>query len=294
MNSRLPGLIIAVLLFAVACGLIRFAYQTRQGAEQALAALARQRADLDTSVRAAEDRVAAGERERAALQAAVTQMPAARPAARPAAAAKPPDDATLLVNNPELLALYAKNFRAGLYQRFGLIYQAIGATPEQVEKLNDLATAVELEKQKLLAAAATQGLDRSDPDIQAMIKGLQAKSLQSIQDIVGEPAANQAMQLLNAAPVNAVVNDAASFVALSSTPFTTAQESQLMQILANASASNPATGYADPATIKWDVALQQAQGILSPPQLAALKVEAQLADLMRANKQFYQQQAATK
>ena len=296
MNVKAPVAAVAVLLLAIALGLACFSFYSRREAEASFAAIAGRRAALDGSVRDTEAKIAAAEREQAGIQAAIKEMQVRKPAPPPvpALAAKPPDEATLLMKNPELLALYAKSFRAGLNQRYGLIYQALGLSPDQVEKLNDHFTEEEKEKMKLLAAAASQGLDRSDPDIQAMLWDLGGRYDQTRAALIGEVASNQFAQLYNAVPFAPVVNDAASFLALSSTPLTAPQEMQLMQALSAASSHDEKTGQANAATVDWEKAFQQAQAFLSAPQLAALKVELQLSELVKANKQFYQQQAAAK
>lgn len=296
MNSKAPATAVAVVLLALALGMAWFSFNARREAEASFAAISGRRATLDGSVREAEAKIAAAERDQAAIQAVIKELQARTPPPPPARppAAKPPDEATLLMKNPELLALYAKSFRANLNQRYGLIYQALGLSPDQVEKLNDHFTEEEKEKMKLLAAAASQGLDRSDPDIQAMLWDLGGRYDRVRADLIGETASNQFIQLYNTVPFTPMVNDAASFLALSSTPLTGPQEMQLMQALSAASNHDEKTGQANPGTVNWENAFQQAQGFLSAPQLAALKVEFQLSELVKANQQFYKQQAAAK
>jgi hypothetical protein len=292
MNRNIQTVVIALLLLAVGCGVAWNSYQARLQAETSLAALAHQRAALDAGVHAAESKISAIESERTALQAAVARMEAGKPAARAAAAppARPATEAALYLANPDLFALYAKSFRANLPSRYGLIYQAIGLTSDQVDKVNDLFAQQDTEKWKLMIAAEAQGLDRSDTDIQALLQQLRAKYADSLVEIIGEPAAEQFHQLSNTLPLTPALNDMASLVAFSSEPVTTAQQAQLLQIMGRASGVDKGTGQVDPATIKWDDVLQQAQGVLSPTQLAALKVESELSDLGKANKQFYRQQ----
>ena len=296
MNSKSSATAVAVVLLALALGMAWFSINARREAEASFAAISGRRATLDGSVREAEAKIAASERDQAAIQAVIKELQSRTPPPPPARppAAKPPDEATLLMKNPELLALYAKSFRANLNQRYGLIYQAIGLSPDQVEKLNDHFTEEEKEKMKLLSAAASQGLDRSDPDIQAMLWDLGGRYDRVRADLIGETASNQFIQLYNTVPFAPTVNDAASFLALSSTPLTGPQEMQLMQALSAASNHDEKTGQANPGTVNWENAFQQAQGFLSAPQLAALKVEFQLSELVKANQQFYKQQPAAK
>jgi hypothetical protein len=132
-------------------------------------------------------------------------MQANKPALRTQAAppAKPPSEASVLMTDPDLFALYAKSFRANLPSRYGLFYQAMGLTPDQIDKVNDLFAQQDLEKWKLMMAGDAQGLDRSDSDIQTLLQQLRAKYGESLVAIVGETAANQFHQLNNrGAPFN--------------------------------------------------------------------------------------------
>jgi hypothetical protein len=289
-------LAVVTLLLAVALGVAWHGFDSRQKAEISLAVIARQQAALVTRMHAAETKIAQGERERAEIQPVLKELPALRPVPSPLAAptAKLLDEATILAHNPELSALYAKSFRAGLTLRYGLIYQALGFSSDQVDRLNDLMAEQNSEKMKLMAAAGSEGLNRSDPDVQALLQQLRDKYAAVRGEIIGETANRQFDRLLGAFPLMGKVNDIMSLLASSSTPLTSSQGAQLLQILGNASSLDPVTAQADPETVRWDEAFRAAQDILSVSQLAAMKVEFQLSELARLNKEFYQRQLGAK
>jgi hypothetical protein len=283
-----------ILLLAAAFAVAWHGVDSRRTAESSLAAIAGDQAALAARIRAAETNVANGEREQAELQAILNAGSASRSgsAAPTASAGKVPDEATVLAHNPELAALYAKSFRAGLAQRYGPSYQAFGLSPDQVERINDLITQGKLEEMKLLAAAGSQGLDRSAPEVQALLRQLRARYASAGGEIIGETADRQFDRLVGAFPLSDHVQYIAALLASGSAPLTNSQGAQLLQILGNASSLDPVTMRADPATVRWGEALQQAEGILSAPQLAAMKVDSQLSELMRLKNEFYRRQAA--
>jgi hypothetical protein len=279
------------VFLAIAAGIAWFAFDAHQKAEAALAALAHKDATVAAGIHDAETSLAAEEHDRAEIQAALTALQAKQAAAK--AAAKPPgplppDEAVALARDPKLLALFVRSFRATLYERYGLIYQSLKLPPEQIEKLTDVFARQQQERFEIRAAARAQGLPDTDPEIMAMQQQVVDKANAEKLAVLGEDGTKQFDQLYQAITFAPMLSDMSSFVALSSTPLTTQQSADLLQILGNASAHDKTSGQAQPATLDWTAALQQAQGILSPPQLAALKVESELAEAMKLKTQYYQ------
>ena len=68
----------------------------------------------------------------------------------------------------------------------------------------------------------------------------------------------------------------------------------LLNLLANSSNPYASGGKASLQSVNWDQVLPQAQGFLSEPQLAALKAEAQLPQIMSLIKDFYQKNPPAK
>lgn len=284
------------VFLAIAAGVAWFAFDAHRQAEAKLAALSHQDATVAAGIHDAEARLAAEEHDRAEIQAALTALQAKQAAAKAAkpAAPLPPDEAVALARDPKLLALFVRSFRATLYERYGLIYQSLKLPPEQIEKLTDVFARQQQERFEIRAAARAQGLPDTDPEIMAMQQQVVEKANAEKAAVLGEDGTKQFDQLYQAITFVPMLNDMSSFVALSSTPLTTQQSADLLQILGNASTHDKTSGQAQPATLDWTAALQQAQGILSPPQLAALKVEAELAAAMKLKTQYYQPPAPAK
>jgi hypothetical protein len=278
-----------ILLLAVALSVAWSGFGSRTEAESALADLGGQRATLATRIQMAEAKIAQGGREHAAIQAVREKPPSFPPELSPLAesARKSPGEATLLIQNPELSALYAKSLQAGLSRRYGPIYQALGLSPAQTERLDDLILAQNWEKIKLMAAAEAQGLDRSAPEAQGLAQQLREKYAAARDEILGPTAGRQFDRLVLA---SLLLDDIVGLVAESPNPLNGAQATQLLQILGKASGLDPVTAQANTAAVRWDEALQNAQDVLDVSQLAALKVESQLAELARLNQEFHRRQ----
>jgi hypothetical protein len=267
--------------------------QTVSADDDALAAVAQQRAALAAAMAKTQAKLTAHEQEAAALTAA-----AARPAPRkPAAAANPSAGApagpprnlyVVLESDPKLLDLYLKNFKANLRNRFGWVYQKVGLTADQIDKLEDLDTSHEQENVDLRAAAAAQGLPMSDPGIVAMHQQTNQQFQAAVVAAIGAPASQQIAQYASSAPsdgVQALINDLASDIALSPTPMTYAEIGQLGPILM---ANHTANG-AGLASFDWDKVTAQAAGVLSPAQLQALQTRASLSQITGLVRQYYTQ-----
>ncbi len=107
-----------------------------------------------------------------------------------------------------------------------------------------------------------------------------------LRSILGDQGLQQLYSSLRVQPMQNMVNDVSSLSI--SAPLTQEQSSQLMNILANASSAYGSGGRATAQSIDWSQALAQAQGILSEPQMNALRAESQLGQLMGLVKQYYQ------
>jgi hypothetical protein len=107
-----------------------------------------------------------------------------------------------------------------------------------------------------------------------------------LKGILGEQGFQQYQNYQRMQPLQGLVNDVSSLSF--GAPLTPGQSTQLLNVLANASGNYVGGGKASPQAVNWDQVLSQAQGILSEQQVAALKAEAALPQLMSMVKDFYQ------
>jgi len=283
-----------IALTVVVVGALVLAWRSQvaaRSAREALAALEAKRIALDRKVRQDREKTASAVRDRAKLEAALAAARTGASSAGPApsaAARKPsPSVASLLAADPKLMALYLKDFRSNLQLRFGGHYKAMGLTPEQIDKWEELATAHEAELQDLQASAESQGL-RGDPAIGAMRQQSNQQFTAAVAQIVG-PAAAQGFPGTAAAsqPIQGLVNGIDRYALANSAPLTLTQAGQLADIVAAATPGTPGGARYDPMTTNWDTVTAQAGGILSAPQMQALQTQAQLMNLAKLVRQYY-------
>ncbi len=120
--------------------------------------------------------------------------------------------------------------------------------------------------------ARTEGLPLADPDVAAVSAQSDSDLASRIQAQFGD-AVYQAYQHFNdTAPVRELTGQLTETLAATATPLTPAQADQLVEILNNnrlpGSDGRPSL---DPHALNLDQAVAQAQGVLSPPQIAALR-----------------------
>lgn len=280
-----------VLGFAVA--LDWFAVRSERRANAALAEIAQKRAALNAAVREDDERIAADDRERLALKAALGTLPPAAASGAVAGKRNPGDRdvAALLEANPALFALGVRAYRANLGPHFASLYRALGLSQAQIDAFESLMTEHEEGLLDLNATAASQGLENSDPAVLA-VRQQEDDQLRAAQvALLGDAGYRQLMQMGRVQPVQDIVASVATTVALTSSPLSGAQAAELTDFLANASSSYRRGDPADPATIDWDVVLPQAQGILTAPQFGALKAEALKPQVGKIQAQFNQQES---
>ncbi len=283
----------AGITFALALGVKWWGGRSEREAEASLVEVGRRRAELDAGIRRAEEGIAASDRDRLALQAALrASPPAASPLAGPAKSNPgSPDVAALLEANPALFALGVRAYRANLGPHFAPLYRKLGLSQTQIGAFEDLMTEHEEEVLDLNATASSQGIENSDPAVLA-VRQQEDDQLHAAQiALLGAAGYQQLQQFARAEPVQEIVASVATTVALTSTPLSGAQATELRDFLANSSSSYRSGDPADPATIDWDVALPQAQGILNNPQFGALKAESLKLQVEKIQAQFDQQES---
>ncbi len=143
----------------------------------------------------------------------------------------------------------------------------------------------------LRAAAQAQNLPDDDPGIAAMRKQSDKQYQSAILALVGLSAVQveRERHLASASMAN-ILGNVASLTAVGPAPMSYAQAGQLAPILAAASPSFQAGGLVQIGTIDWDKAIAQATGVLSPPQLDSLKMQAVAARATALAKEFHDQQ----
>lgn len=219
------------------------------------------------------------------------------------------------MDNPEMQRMVAITQRANLDGRFSALFKSLRLSPADLEKFKNLLVEKQSSAMDVMAAARAQGLSGRENagELRQMVRDSQAEVDESIRATLGEAGFAQYKNFEQTLPQRTVVNQLDQRLSYSSTPLNPQQSEQLVQILAqNAPANSRANANAAAAVFVGaetvaggagarvvmggggnritDQAVTQAQGVLSAPQVEALRqlqqeqqAQAQLAQQMRNN-----------
>ena len=208
-----------------------------------------------------------------------------------------------MMEKPEIQKLMAQQQRGLLDARFAPLFKGLNLSPEQLDKFKNLLVEKQTAIADVLAAARAQGIDpRSDPQqFRQLISDTQAEVEANIKSTLGDAGYAQYQQYQQTLPQRNVVSQLEQSLSYTSTPLTSAQSDQLIQILASNSPTPTATGNTRASimaglgiggpgqtTTITDAAITQSQSVLSAAQVSALQqlqqtqqVQQQLAQAMR-------------
>jgi hypothetical protein len=265
-------------------------------------------------------------RERADLRQQLWKRAAARPAPASAAAEAaegptrgsdgdlPPDIRnqrvgdmfnrfTNLMDSPEAQRLLGIQQRAALDAKYSALFKAMHLAPEQLEKFKSLLVEKQNAVLDVMAAARAQGLNPRDnrTEIAQLIQGTQAEVDSSIRNALGDAAYSQYQTFEQTVPQRNTVGQLEARLSYTDQPLTPQQSDSLVSILAsNATGANRTNagaaggmlgrlgGTAGGSATITDAAVNQAQTVLSGPQVQALQqlqqeqqAQAKLRQLMR-------------
>ncbi len=288
MNSRAKNYLIILLAFATAtAGTI--AWQENQHLKTI-------QAELLAAKSAAAPRKIAVARTQLSGSPATEAKSAIDTAADPADAAGTPQtrqqrnnrpNLTALMANPEFAKAWNIEQRAQLDNRFAGLFKQLNLSPSQLEAFKNLLVDRQSSAMDVMATAREQGLDpRTDREaIGKLVASAQADVDQSIKAALGDTAYSQYQNYQTTQPQRAVVSQLEQRLSYSATPLTSAQSSFLVQALTSAPATDTAAtgqtggggggfggrGGNAAGTSITDAVIQQAQSVLTPDQVTALK-----------------------
>lgn len=211
-----------------------------------------------------------------------------------------------MMDKPEIQMLMAIQQRAGLDARYASLFKSLNLSPAQLDQFKNLLVEKQAAITDALAAARAQGINpRTDPeDFQKLVTDAQSEADNNIKATLGEAGYAQYQQYQQTLPQRNVVNQLAQSLSYTSTPLTSAQNEQMVQILAAntpASANSASNNVRSTVTSAFGVgfggqlnspitssAITQAQTVLAPAQVGALQqlqaaqqAQAQLTQAMR-------------
>jgi hypothetical protein len=160
--------------------------------------------------------------------------------------------------------------KAQIARNYAAFYRTAGLTPAQIETLENQTNAQWVQT----AMVAGNGVHPGDPQLPD----------DQLKEILGDQGFQRFQEFKRVQQLQGLINDASSMS--SAAPITGAQADQLTTIIANASSSYQGGGNANPGTVDWNQVLVQSQGVLTEPQLASIRYEAEMSGLGPLLNQF--------
>ncbi len=235
-------------------------------------ALRAHRDELEAKFRMAQRDLREEQRRRLTLEQPAGQARDPSPSPSPVAAAgadlAPAERrASWFAAHPEARSRYLQAFRAGLATTWGLLFQELNLSPDQVEKLEDLLAQREDNDITVKATASARGLAESAPEIQALDDQLDATNKAALKDLLGKANYATVRNYMHAEEVIPIVDQLAGDAYHTSSPLTADQAMALTQALVDSSQKMD-SGRVIANTVDWGQVLERAQAILAPAQFA--------------------------
>lgn len=194
---------------------------------------------------------------------------------------------------PEVQAALSLQRQLGVEARYSALFRNLNLSPDQAGKLKALLAERQSTVQDIMTVAREQGVHpRTDPEgFQKLVSDAEEQINDSIRAVIGDPGLAQLQTYEQTLPQRALVSDLQQRLSYSDTPLSSAQAEQLIQILANNPSNRErAGGNAAMLGLRSDLnvltggaisrggnaritadAINQAQGVLAQPQVAALR-----------------------
>jgi hypothetical protein len=198
-----------------------------------------------------------------------------------------------MMNDPEAQQLMALQQKAQISSRYAPVLRALKLTPDQIAQFKALLLEKQTVRNDVLLSATQQGINplQNPQELRDLEASAQAEIDAKIKTVLGDDAYAQFQNFQQTQGQRGIVNQLRDSLSYTATPLTKEQSDELVPILARTGPprdANPAR-VATNATVT-DATVSQAQQILSPPQLDALK-EIQQQQQAGAKLQQYMQPA---
>ena len=219
--------------------------------------------------------------------------------AMPARGGNRPDFAALMAN-PEFAQAMNLQQRAALDGRYADLFKKLQLAPAELEKFKNLLVERQTTRIDVINSARAQGLDprTNREELQKLTTSAQAEVDTSIKTAMGETVYNQYQNYETTLPQRTLVSQLDQRLSYTGSPLNATQAEFLVNALAVSTASTSAADPTNNTPRNWggtrtalpiaDAVIQQAQSVLTPGQLTALKqlqaeqtAQQKMHDLMR-------------
>lgn len=211
------------------------------------------------------------------------------------------------LQKPEIQRLLATQQKAALDARYAGLFKSLNLTPAQLDKFKNLLVEKQTSMMDVMTAAREQGINpRMDPKgFQTLMAGTQAEIDASIKAAIGDQAFDKYKNYDQTAPQRGTTDQLSQRLSYTGAPLTAEQSAAMLQILSQTAPARTGAGTATGATVSanvtvvadgggrgggpgmnfmmgagagpttstpiTDATIAMAQGVLSAPQLDALK-----------------------
>lgn len=258
------GLAALAGLLAIGTGVVTETRAARIATE--IAGLAQETAELTVRRQEIEARLAPPEETRPPSQVTVA------PEAAEPAETKSEQFTRALLNDPETIRLRAQRERMSTSRKLTGLYRDLSWTAAQIAQFEGIVEAAITEDfQQQGGVQIKAGAMTLSPEIAAQLRRIRGDFENRLQATFGDAALQQFLALERTSAMRDVAGEIAGRVYFTSTPLTAGQADALVHLLvANTPPSDPGRTLADRA-VNWDQVFAEAQGILAPAQLTALR-----------------------
>jgi len=205
-----------------------------------------------------------------------------------------------LMANPEFAQAVSLQQRAALDNRYAALFKQLNLSPDQLDKFKSMLIERQNARADVMTAARENGLNPREnrDEINKLVAQAQAEVDANIKTTLGEGVYNQYQHYDATQSQRAIVSQLDQRLSYSSTPLNTTQSNFLVNALIPSGPTETADqgggfggnwGGNRGTTPITDAVIQQAQSVLTPDQLAALKqlqaeqkAQQRIRDLMRA------------
>ncbi len=179
-----------------------------------------------------------------------------------------------VAGNPELQRLYVRQQTIRLRSRYGPFYRSQGLAPAQIERFEKVMSDYAASSVDVPAVAMAQGLEKSDPTVASLLRQADEEKTRALRDLLGAEGVEQLRAYERTRSVRDIANNLASELFYTDAPLTARQADQLT-LIADASRGEGR------GPVNWDFVVNeaQAQGVLSPSQIAVLAEKKEQIDL---------------
>jgi hypothetical protein len=259
MNSKRSILTGLSVVFGVALVAIVHEFQSARRAQARLSTLDHERANVEAEIQRLLRAIKEKKLAESGLQ---RELKAAQSAETPANEASESDSLSPAVR---------RRILAWADLRYQRLFQKLGLTLGQIENFENLTLNYQMAMHDIAEAAKANGVSPTDPTVAQLLTQETDQFHAEEAELLGVAGFQQLQEDNRTSEPRNWVNGLAGNLYYSE-PLSAQQEDNLVQILANLSPGYQSGGNAHTYEITdWNAALSQAQGVLSPAQLEAMK-----------------------